>query len=1415
MSEEQIQINPIKQKKLSEFIQNEIERSGFDADVMKYYGFELSPEDLSALKQLQKINQDIERWKQRGWLNKLWHHALGTFTFGLYSNDAPPPEIAEKEGGLLYKQLDIPVLNSLYKAFVSDYGLSPAGLAEGMGFAAQIPLGIRLLGLAGRGIKALGLLEKLGIDKVIEAEILNPVIRDGFYKWLYESNVNKFIWDSFRLGLLTAPWGGYGAVREMKWAGESPTLSDWIEGTARALPFTIVAAGPTMTLLERGIAKGLDRFRAWRLMDKRLGTLATEAERVVGEAIDGEAGRKAIKTIDEFIRDVNKDLHNRGFLEKISDFSPENIGSTQHNLGILRQSLETIEKTAPERIGLLYDTLDALKDIPYFQKIRGMLGDNFPRFMENVKRLKGFVEMMGDDLGLQYLFKNPEELLAIEDKIPELAPRLIKSVENADNVLRRELYGNFIPEIAERIFGKEGQAMPQWSFSALKNWLESMGLVHKTAKDFAIVSNATRQQLAYELFNRPELLEALSYVAPETMRNILRRRNEIFDKLVKIFDEELIPLWQKLPNDIKEILNTKAKIELLGGEEIGPKLKFNLDENLNIKNIEGVIKQSPQEIEKTLGQRISNVFDWSNMENIRKFVENEIRPRYGEALAQWEEIPEKTQEFLSSVQTLLRYGGVENIKEWLSKQPALDEIVDLAKKVDRMAVDPLGQDLIEFLGKYSFIGRKLAENREVRITNADKLGLLKGIFASGITDEERLLSFSYRIFDSREAQAFFVNQYVNSYINGTISEFLDRQYPIIYNFLKKSIPSLPKEYSIDNFVNAVRAIQDDALRMRIEATAKNGGIDPFVSRKEFLEQLFRVNQHDLVRTVEATKEAIREVAQEEAGGKLGTETIKKIPRAPSPQEIKTISETEKETIKLTKMPEKVRQRLEERVKDYKDFESFLNDKELTDKVLSFMTTARREKLLEQIERLEAQKEQEILDALLKENLSKYPVLNKIFSQSSKFRTSLEKAVNTLEKNKILENWWNMFSEEEERQINELMKRYNLYTSDLVTLNRKKFAEILSLSGDFYKMSDKWYKNKELESLKMNLLDEESKILENFYYNVKPIKVITRKDPSSISYAKKYGQPILVEGEPRIYTDGFILLADRNPNEVKKWYENLKKKSSMPEKTVSIEDVQQAYPEGESKEVKFIGFRQKSPGEIIAHLDAGLEESIPVHAEYYQWLKKEGYKIKSTGDPEVPLILERNGKDVGLLMPLGEDYREPIEKLKGQLEIKSESEIKEPSPMNLTVSPTFKVLEQFWGKDVNKVHNDLVSYLENTGFFEDTSKINLTELSKIMPSISKRILDSTSPPLTFRGKIFNVDTKRTFQEGGRTMVYLVSLTGEKETIPITKEFALWLKYTARTMENITGERPSIEEIIKSIKEPLITGQVEVSELDLYY
>ena len=143
----------------------------------------------------------------------------------------------------------------------------------------------------------------------------------------------------------------------------------------------------------------------------------------------------------------------------------------------------------------------------------------------------------------------------------------------------------------------------------------------------------------------------------------------------------------------------------------------------------------------------------------------------------------------------------------------------------------------------------------------------------------------------------------------------------------------------------------------------------------------------------------------------------------------------------------------------------------------------------------------------------------------------------------------------------------------------------------------------------------------------PIKVITRTKPSSIT-GSGYRR-MVVEGHPGIYTDSFLLLEDRTSKEVSSWQE---KQEPMEDK-LKYDVIKTLYPKEKTNPTKFISFEKPKYGVTIAHIDVGKDKSIQINAEYYQWLNKEGYIIKSSGKYDMPLVLERNGKDVGLLMPI--------------------------------------------------------------------------------------------------------------------------------------------------------------------------------------
>ena len=143
-----------------------------------------------------------------------------------------------------------------------------------------------------------------------------------------------------------------------------------------------------------------------------------------------------------------------------------------------------------------------------------------------------------------------------------------------------------------------------------------------------------------------------------------------------------------------------------------------------------------------------------------------------------------------------------------------------------------------------------------------------------------------------------------------------------------------------------------------------------------------------------------------------------------------------------------------------------------------------------------------------------------------------------------------------------------------------------------------------------------------------IKVITRKEPSAIKTEGKFKRQVIIKDHPEVYTDAVLLIEDRTPEEVKKWQER-QEPAGEPLEYSAVEKI---YPKEKTKPVKFIGFEKATSGmPAIARLGISEKESFAVNAEYYKWVESEGYTIKSTGDGEKPFVLERGGKDVGLLM----------------------------------------------------------------------------------------------------------------------------------------------------------------------------------------
>jgi hypothetical protein len=694
------------------FLQEHLKATGFSPAVMKMWGIELKPEDYAVLNQVQNVERDFENWKRTPAAIKLFNHALSVLTFGLISNNAPPPEEAEKYGGWLYKQIDIPVLNPIYKFIASDYGLSVAGLVEGFslykgGSLLKRLVGGPLLGLARR----VGILEKVGLDKLVGAEIIKPLIPDSAYKVITESKLGKFAWDSFKLGLGMLPFGGYFGMREARWRGEDPGVKEWLEETFSPHNIlTSVIGGVFFTGLGRGVKYGFNRYMEARLMDKGVEEIVRQWNIAIPDhPITKDEGRKVYKAFMERIEEVTKDFHTTPIGERFTSFDPENVHRTFNNLQFLRQLTEPYIKLSPEELGKLNKVLDILKEHTQASQLLKRYG--IDELMPLFKRVEEFSKLSGDDLGLNYLIKNPEELNIIKDLAPGTVSKLQDAVRRLETLLRDDLFGpkagSFLSEAAERIFGLPKQQMPEWSYNALKG---VFGDILGRRKDTAKLSLEDKQRLTYLIFQRPDLVDALRGAYPETFGPLWERFAILLDEVQKVYDQEILPLWKQLPDELKDIFINKEKSEILKGpraEELGIRPVF--DKEGNLIGVIPIERKSMADIEKELQRPISQTLNHLDTEQIKKLIENEFLPQYGEAVTELKKNPEKYQEFLYNFAKVVELGGEDTIRRWISEQPAFDQLIELADKTDKMSKDPFVSEFFDFVSRYSFTNKKFAD----------------------------------------------------------------------------------------------------------------------------------------------------------------------------------------------------------------------------------------------------------------------------------------------------------------------------------------------------------------------------------------------------------------------------------------------------------------------------------------------------------------------------------------------------------------------------------------------------------------------------------------------------------------------------------------------------------------------------------
>jgi len=169
---------------------------------------------------------------------------------------------------------------------------------------------------------------------------------------------------------------------------------------------------------------------------------------------------------------------------------------------------------------------------------------------------------------------------------------------------------------------------------------------------------------------------------------------------------------------------------------------------------------------------------------------------------------------------------------------------------------------------------------------------------------------------------------------------------------------------------------------------------------------------------------------------------------------------------------------------------------------------------------------------------------------------------------------------------------------------------------------------------------------------KNLKVLLRKSPAQLKTFEK-PIPCVIKNSPCSYSDTFLLLEDRTPEEVEQWTHELVKKTKKEPKKISEKCITSTrkYYEEPIYPTKFVCYEEIKVNKnkvIVAHLNYDGEFSIVVAGEYYKWLTNQGYEIYAI-EQERPLILKRNGRPAGMLMPCNIHYSTTIEDLKKYLE----------------------------------------------------------------------------------------------------------------------------------------------------------------------
>jgi len=593
------------------------------------------------------VGQSIKiKLEQREALNApYWKQLFSRFISGLtlgFFGSRPKPEEAAKLSPM-YREINIPVLSPLYKFLFSEYGISPAGLAEGIGFfvPSLILRPARLL-LKG-GAKFVPVLGK-PISEFLEKDLIKSLEKGGLWfvaekggyrvvdtiahqKFIQEAadkiaskmspKVAGFLGGALRKGLaLSIPAGFYYTnwdIARKQWEGQP---------VERSLPLYVWNMINPIHLVTNTIFMGLPAEALERALRRGLaGKIPTGAEEMEGYVYVADYMKNSKIPGAVNILDHLKNLENAGNLTQ------KDLADGFAQLAKLQKEMVNPVTTENMAIWQILEKIDNKQGfIP--TSVRNFLKKEFFDFnrpfdeiyQQDPDKIKGFYAFTHYKFRDKFTDILKKEFGWTDEKIKEFNDILGKIDTNFNNKsdLLRQVYDKLIsvPELRKSLFAKpENVSEYTWL-----EFLRNQPLHKKVAVAGEFIDNIY-SKLPAEARKIPEINKYLEE-SPRIIAENLNYLAELKEKFGEIYDlglEKNYLLMGKIWDDLSPATAKRFQEEVLMKME---GIIENLDE---IKNAD--IKNAFTSEEWTkVGKEFENFTDTEGYEMLMKYgIANSLR----------------------------------------------------------------------------------------------------------------------------------------------------------------------------------------------------------------------------------------------------------------------------------------------------------------------------------------------------------------------------------------------------------------------------------------------------------------------------------------------------------------------------------------------------------------------------------------------------------------------------------------------------------------------------------------------------------------------------------------------------------------------------------------------------------------------